>query len=318
MLAGKPPDMRSVWLPFLFPLYHGPPPRPSGSQRVRTRVQEGSLPPSRGPDGQYRPVAQVEPMEDGFIGGWPMDSPGQPSVLSAQPDSNGNVGTQLGARTPSPAPSARFARTGYPFVRESPPSHPEVIQGVRSSFTQNPLSQLSPVERSHALNVRKRTMNPYLQYMCGPLLRYDTVDEYGVWHGAALIVSECRRCIRPLIGPWWAALTPPPAFAAADAGSTYEPYPTLKYRWDPKNSSLPLGHPSALGGDLGPHPADPMAQHYGRNPDDVQLEGPSVLEQRVLGTELYVFGARSGYVYALRVAISNLSESPLCAYLGAV
>ena len=159
-------------------------------------------------------------------------------------------------------------------------------------------------------------MNPYLQYMCGPLLRYDTVDESGVWHGAALIVSECRR-IRPLIGLWWAALTPP-AFAAADAGSTYEPYPTLKYRWDPKNSSSLHGHPSSLGGDLGPHPADPMAQHYGRNLDDVQLEGPSVLEQRVLGTELYVYGARSGYVYALRVAISNLPESPLCAYLGGV
>lgn len=61
-----------------------------------------------------------------------------------------------------------------------------------------------------------------------------------------------------------------------------------------------------------------MAQHYGRNPDDVQLEGPNVLEQRVFGTELYVYGARSGYVYALRVAISNLSESPLCAYPGAV
>jgi hypothetical protein len=35
-----------------------------------------------------------------------------------------------------------------------------------------------------------RKMNPYLQFMCGPLLRYDTVDEQGVWHGAALIVSE--------------------------------------------------------------------------------------------------------------------------------
>ena len=61
-----------------------------------------------------------------------------------------------------------------------------------------------------------------------------------------------------------------------------------------------------------------MAQHYGRNPDEVQLEGQNVLEQRVLGTELYVYGARSGYVCALRVAISNLPETPLCAYLGAV
>ena len=135
-----------------------------------------------------------------------MDSPGQPSTLSAQPDVNGNVDTQLGVRTPSPTPSARFARTGYPFIRQTPPSHSGAIQGVRSSFSQNPLSQLSPVERSHALNIRKRTMNPYLQFMCGPLLRYDTVDKYGVWHGAALIVSECRP-IRPLLGLWWVALT---------------------------------------------------------------------------------------------------------------
>jgi hypothetical protein len=56
---------------------------------------------------------------------------------------------------------------------------------------QIPLSQLSPLERSKALNSRKIAMEPYLQFMCGPLLRYDTVDEHGVWHGAALIVSEC-------------------------------------------------------------------------------------------------------------------------------
>lgn len=34
-------------------------------------------------------------------------------------------------------------------------------------------------------------MEPHLQFICGPLLRYDTVDELGKWHGAALIVSEC-------------------------------------------------------------------------------------------------------------------------------
>lgn len=33
-------------------------------------------------------------------------------------------------------------------------------------------------------------MNPVLQYMVGPLLKYDTVDEKGVWHGACLIVSK--------------------------------------------------------------------------------------------------------------------------------
>ncbi|KAF9036679.1 hypothetical protein BJ165DRAFT_1394689 [Panaeolus papilionaceus] len=51
-------------------------------------------------------------------------------------------------------------------------------------------------------------MDPHLQFMCGPLLKYDTIDEHGVWHGAALIVT-------------------------ADSGSIYEPFPTLNYSWDP-------------------------------------------------------------------------------------
>jgi hypothetical protein len=108
------------------------------------------------------------------------------------------------------------------------------------------------------------------------------------------------------------------AFAAADAGSTYEPYPILKYRWDPKHSTSPHRHPSAHGTDLGPHPADPMAQHYGRHFDDEQLEGPSVVEQRVFGSELYVYGGRSGYVCALHISTSNVAESPMCSYLGAI
>ena len=32
-------------------------------------------------------------------------------------------------------------------------------------------------------------MDPYLQFTCGPLLRYDNVNSHGVWCGAALIVS---------------------------------------------------------------------------------------------------------------------------------
>jgi hypothetical protein len=145
-------------------------------------------------------------MEDAFIGGWAMAPPGQASSSShaaaQQPDGNGNVGTQLGVPAPTSPLSAHLLQTGYPFVRQPPPSaaaataaDPTAIQGVHPSFAQNPLSQLGPVERSHALNLRKRMMNPYLQFMCGPLLRYDTVDANDVWHGAALIVSELPRCI---------------------------------------------------------------------------------------------------------------------------
>ena len=57
-----------------------------------------------------------------------------------------------------------FARQPVPFMDDTPESH----QGFKSS---------------------KRSMHPYLQFMCGPLLRYDSIDSDGVWHGAALIVS---------------------------------------------------------------------------------------------------------------------------------
>jgi hypothetical protein len=55
-------------------------------------------------------------------------------------------------------------------------------------------------------------------------------------------------------------------FAVADAGSTYEPYPILKCRWDPKRfapHSRQYSAQGAQGVDLGPHPADSMAVHDG-------------------------------------------------------
>ena len=51
------------------------------------------------------------------------------------------------------------------------------------------LRGLSAVERSHFL--RAVRMQPYMQFMVGPLLRYDTVEN-GVWRGACLIVSKCE------------------------------------------------------------------------------------------------------------------------------
>jgi hypothetical protein len=139
-------------------------------------VQAVPLSPSRGPDGYFCPVVQIEATEDVIIGGWTMPVSRYPSPRPNRPESNGNasVNSNIG-------PSPEFpGSNGYPFVRR--PS---------SSMDEIPLSQLSPLERSKALNFRKSVMQPYLQFMCGPLLRYDTVDEHGVWHGAALIVSEC-------------------------------------------------------------------------------------------------------------------------------
>lgn len=73
--------------------------------------------------------------------------------------------------------------------------------GHRRAFTQSEttigrrqrdaIANLSAVERSQRLRVIR--MNPHLQFMAGPLLRYDTVDTYGTWHGFCLIVSKSPR-----------------------------------------------------------------------------------------------------------------------------
>jgi hypothetical protein len=114
-------------------------------------VQEATSPPYRSPDGHFRPVKQNESIEDVH-------------ALARPTYPNGSGDASVNPR-----------QTGYPFVRQ--PSAP--------------LSQPSAVERSQILKLSKRFMNPYLQFICGPLLRYDNVDEHNVWHGAALIVSEC-------------------------------------------------------------------------------------------------------------------------------
>ena len=114
-----------------------------------------------------------------------MPVPRHPSPRPTHLDSNGDASVNSNI-TPSPGfPGSN----GIPFVRQ--PS---------SSMDEIPLSQRSPLERSKALNFRKTVMQPYLQFMCGPLLRYDTIDEHGIWHGAALIVSEC--CCFPWVSGW--------------------------------------------------------------------------------------------------------------------
>ena len=272
-------------------------------------AQEVASSPSRGPDGQYRPVAQVEPMEDTFIGGWTLPPSRQPSPRPTPPVNNGNGSVQI--PVPSPYPSQHLRQTGYPFVPPvvQPPagSVSTAAQVPSPSLDQNPAAQLSPVERTKNLNLRKVTMHPYLQFMCGPLLRYDTVDEHGVWHGAALIVSKCWLVF--LVGLLAGANTHTSSgklgfsFVAADSKSMYEPYPTLKYRWDPKRPATYHGEYSlqaTQGVDLGPHPADPNAVQFQAN--DGYLEGPDVLEETVVGTQLYVYSGRGGCVSTLHVS----------------
>ena len=141
-------------------------------------VQEDVYPPFRGPDGRFRPVEQVLPLEEGFIGGWNVTAPPSPGA-------GPNLGGPFTATPPPFGPSPHLLQSGYPFVHPSSPFVPPAPHSPHPSFDGSQPSHLSAAERNQT-----RKMNPYLQFMCGPLLRYDTMDERAVWHGAALIVSE--------------------------------------------------------------------------------------------------------------------------------
>jgi hypothetical protein len=149
-------------------------------------------------------------------------------------------------------------------------------------------------------------MNPHLQFMAGPLLRYDTVDEYGVWNGAALIVSTYLKSFEILYG--WGLINIP--LVAADSGSIYEPHPMLKYSWDPdlpaKNvSSQTMNKTSTepLPVDLGPHPADPHSITLpvginGAEGNGQPEQGPNTLSQTVHGQEIWVYVGHGGWIFA--------------------
>jgi hypothetical protein len=141
-------------------------------------VQEAASTPFRGPDGHFRPASQIESSDNVFIGGWVMPTPRHPAPLPTHPDGTGSGDAGVNITPPPRFPSPQFRQTGYPFVRQPGPF-----------MDDTPVSQPSAAERSQAFKRRKRFMDPYLQFTCGPLLRYDTVDSHGVWHGAALIVS---------------------------------------------------------------------------------------------------------------------------------
>jgi hypothetical protein len=140
-------------------------------------VQEAASTPFRGPDGHFRPSSHIETTDGVFIGGWVMPAPGQPSPFPPYPDGSGDASFNVIPPPRFPSPE-QFRQTGYPFVRQPGPF-----------MGDTPGSHLSAAERSQAFKHRKRFMDPYLQFTCGPLLRYDNVDSHGVWRGAALIVS---------------------------------------------------------------------------------------------------------------------------------
>ncbi|KAF7967662.1 hypothetical protein HWV62_17336 [Athelia sp. TMB] len=108
--------------------------------------------PHREQDGRFRPVEDVTPM-NGFVGGF----------------------------IPPPPPAKEYTN-GHAYK-----GAPSQIS-TRTSQSTSRLAHLSPVERSHIFRVPQ--MQPHLQLMVGPLLRYDTVDAGGMWNGFALVVSQ--------------------------------------------------------------------------------------------------------------------------------
>jgi hypothetical protein len=182
------------------------------------------------------------------------------------------------------------------------PTPPRTSQAT--SVTSSQMSHLTAVERSRILRVAR--MNPHLQFMAGPLLRYDTVDENGVWYGAALIVSA--YLYSPVLlysGSINVLLT------AADSGSIYEPHPTLKYGWDPDPPPQDQGYQtvqkppidsSTHAFELGSHPADPdsalipVATNGAQGNGRPNL-GPNAQSRAALGQEIWVYAGHGGCVY---------------------
>ncbi|KAI9056891.1 hypothetical protein FKP32DRAFT_1762870 [Trametes sanguinea] len=226
--------------------------------------------PYRRQDGTFQPVEEVGPMAEPFVGGFlPPPSP-QPGIGPGGP----------------PPPPPKDPSWLHPGVRIPSGGNASLSAASRTESTvsgttqagqslQSLFANMSAVERSR--NLRVARMNPYLQFMAGPLLRYDTVDERGVWRGAAMIVT-------------------------ADAGSVYEPLPTLTYHWNPNREPGNLKrHVSTMrthgkSFDLGPHPADPLSNVSPASPvyENGEHEVPDPEQRRVEGKELYVYYGNGG------------------------
>lgn len=90
----------------------------------------------------------------------------------------------IGPPPPLPPKDASWSRDSGMRM----PSSASWSEASRTESTYSVFATMSAVERSKHLRVAR--MSPFLQFMAGPLLRYDTTDAAGVWRGAAMIVSE--------------------------------------------------------------------------------------------------------------------------------
>ncbi|KAF8491943.1 hypothetical protein JB92DRAFT_2797405 [Gautieria morchelliformis] len=136
--------------------------------------------PQRSANGQFTAIEHVDPMNEPF--------------------------TRFAAR--GPALPIKANHEIPPSPGSSTTSRPSE-DGIRRSSVSS-VSSSSALERSRRQQHQApRRMNPHLQVMCGPLLRYDTVDSQCNYRAACMIVT-------------------------ADAGSVYEPHPSLSLEWDPE------------------------------------------------------------------------------------
>ncbi|KAF7322852.1 C-CAP/cofactor C-like domain-containing protein [Mycena chlorophos] len=211
----------------------------------RRAKRESEYTPHRGENGHYIPMeAPPLALDESFIGGFDpyLQQPSRPA-------------TPL---TPKPPPLPP-KDAGY-----IPGSQFGQISKTNSSFTST-FAAMSAVERSEAQRIPR--MDPHLQFMVGPLLRYDTVER-GVWRGAVLIVTS-------------------------DSGSVYDPHPTLAFEWDPDLSPIsePVERPSY---ELAPHPSDPnmsnsLGYHPGHSPTNGDSHGPNYQKEQVPGHEIWCY-----------------------------
>ncbi|KAJ8597901.1 hypothetical protein M405DRAFT_1808 [Rhizopogon salebrosus TDB-379] len=258
-------------------------------RRARKEERRFSSEALKGPNGRYLPVEEIDPLPEGSTLASGFHVPPPPLTPGSPPP----VPPKANAELPAYFSQSNANITSTPASHSMKPS----VSG-RSSVS---LAQMTAVDRSRAQRLAK--MEPHLQFMVGPLLRYDTVDENGLWRGAALIVT-------------------------ADSGSSYESFPVLTYQWDPEENVRPPPRPQASHSlfDLGPHPADPHATAlagpsaqssdsnevpFGDYKGKVDMRNDQT--QHVTGQEIYIYAGSGGTFTFWRFPIQiQLGNNEIC------
>ena len=169
-----------------------------------------------GPDGTIQPYQPIVGSMDGasnpyppggFVGGFtpnysPPPSTFQPAFPFPQPSPapspyDGFPSPSMDESQPPPLP------TMPPSFSYRQPQNYHATQNVDMDSNVSPLASSSHLQSISSMSAQERSRNlripktkPHLEFMVGPLLRYDTIEN-GVWRGAVLIVSECacsRMC----------------------------------------------------------------------------------------------------------------------------